>query len=227
MINYYRASVRQSQKEAAAKLRPLSAPTLVIWGERDSYLGSGPCRAPQRRCAQPRSRRAPGRRVALGASRRSRTGQRTVDRLLRSRAPGVGSERRAEDEGMLDPQMRSPLRNTGCVSESRMGSISTEGAMASTRERPVSRVPVAANPLMTGEVVNERNRRERNRRPAIPHRWPETSKSMICAVVFAAARLPSKELVDDRSQGVQLFDDSGARPLLGERLRLSGGSKRG
>jgi epoxide hydrolase 4 len=40
MINYYRASVRQSQKEAAAKLRPLSAPTLVIWGEQDSYLGS-------------------------------------------------------------------------------------------------------------------------------------------------------------------------------------------
>jgi hypothetical protein len=41
MINYYRASVRQSQKEAAAKLRPISAPTLVIWGERDSYLGFG------------------------------------------------------------------------------------------------------------------------------------------------------------------------------------------
>jgi pimeloyl-ACP methyl ester carboxylesterase len=40
MINYYRASVRQSQKEAAAKIRPLPAPTLVIWGERDSYLGS-------------------------------------------------------------------------------------------------------------------------------------------------------------------------------------------
>jgi len=40
MINYYRASVRQSQKEAAAKLPPISAPTLVIWGERDSYLGS-------------------------------------------------------------------------------------------------------------------------------------------------------------------------------------------
>ena len=29
MINYYRASVRQSQKEAAAKLRPISAPTLA------------------------------------------------------------------------------------------------------------------------------------------------------------------------------------------------------
>jgi pimeloyl-ACP methyl ester carboxylesterase len=38
MINYYRASVRASQKEAAAKLRPISSPTLVIWGERDSYL---------------------------------------------------------------------------------------------------------------------------------------------------------------------------------------------
>ena len=32
--------IRQSQKEAAAKLRPISVPTLVIWGERDSYLGS-------------------------------------------------------------------------------------------------------------------------------------------------------------------------------------------
>src|SRR5690348_14973560 len=40
MINYYRASVRQSQKEAVAKLLPVSAPTLVIWGEGDSYLGS-------------------------------------------------------------------------------------------------------------------------------------------------------------------------------------------
>jgi pimeloyl-ACP methyl ester carboxylesterase len=40
MIDYYRASVRQSQKEAAAKIRPISAKTLVIWGEGDSYLGS-------------------------------------------------------------------------------------------------------------------------------------------------------------------------------------------
>jgi pimeloyl-ACP methyl ester carboxylesterase len=40
MINYYRASVRQSQKGALEKLRPISAPTLVIWGEEDSYLGS-------------------------------------------------------------------------------------------------------------------------------------------------------------------------------------------
>ena len=39
MINYYRSSVRQSQKRAEAQLRPISAPTLVIWGQRDRYLG--------------------------------------------------------------------------------------------------------------------------------------------------------------------------------------------
>jgi pimeloyl-ACP methyl ester carboxylesterase len=38
MINYYRASVRQS-KGAEAALRPISAPTLVIWGQDDRYLG--------------------------------------------------------------------------------------------------------------------------------------------------------------------------------------------
>jgi pimeloyl-ACP methyl ester carboxylesterase len=39
MINYYRSSVRQSPKKAEAALRPVSAPTLVIWGQRDQYLG--------------------------------------------------------------------------------------------------------------------------------------------------------------------------------------------
>jgi epoxide hydrolase 4 len=39
MINYYRSSVRANQKEAVAALRPIKAPTLVIWGERDRYLG--------------------------------------------------------------------------------------------------------------------------------------------------------------------------------------------
>jgi pimeloyl-ACP methyl ester carboxylesterase len=39
MINYYRSSVRQNQKQAVAALRPVTAPTLVIWGERDRYLG--------------------------------------------------------------------------------------------------------------------------------------------------------------------------------------------
>jgi epoxide hydrolase 4 len=36
MINYYRSSVRQ--KHAEAQIRPISAPTLVIWGQRDRYL---------------------------------------------------------------------------------------------------------------------------------------------------------------------------------------------
>jgi epoxide hydrolase 4 len=40
MINYYRSSVRQSPKRAEAQLRPIQAPTLVIWGEDDRYLGS-------------------------------------------------------------------------------------------------------------------------------------------------------------------------------------------
>src|SRR6202042_519233 len=84
MINYYRASVRQSQKQAVAKVRPISAPTLVIWGERDSYLGSTRRARPPRR-AQPRPRRTPARRVALGPPRRARTRQPTARRLLRHR----------------------------------------------------------------------------------------------------------------------------------------------
>ncbi|GAA1858501.1 alpha/beta hydrolase [Asanoa iriomotensis] len=39
MINYYRSSVRTSPKRAEAALRPIQAPTLVIWGEGDQYLG--------------------------------------------------------------------------------------------------------------------------------------------------------------------------------------------
>jgi len=39
MINYYRSSVRQNQKKAEEALRPIQAPTLVIWGQRDHYLG--------------------------------------------------------------------------------------------------------------------------------------------------------------------------------------------
>ena len=38
IINYYRAAVRQ-QKQTNAQLRPIPAPTLVIWGQRDRYLG--------------------------------------------------------------------------------------------------------------------------------------------------------------------------------------------
>jgi epoxide hydrolase 4 len=38
MINYYRSSVRTSPKKAEAQIHPISAPTLVIWGEKDRYL---------------------------------------------------------------------------------------------------------------------------------------------------------------------------------------------
>ena len=39
MINYYRSSVRTPPKRAEAALRAIKAPTLVIWGEADGYLG--------------------------------------------------------------------------------------------------------------------------------------------------------------------------------------------
>ena len=39
MINYYRSSVRSSIKGADPQLRPIKAPTLVVWGQGDRYLG--------------------------------------------------------------------------------------------------------------------------------------------------------------------------------------------
>lgn len=39
MINYYRAVLRRTPSQARARIRPIQAPTLVIWGERDRYLG--------------------------------------------------------------------------------------------------------------------------------------------------------------------------------------------
>jgi pimeloyl-ACP methyl ester carboxylesterase len=39
MINYYRASVRTPAKQTEAALRPIKAPTMVVWGQRDRYLG--------------------------------------------------------------------------------------------------------------------------------------------------------------------------------------------
>jgi epoxide hydrolase 4 len=39
MINYYRSSVRTPPKKAKAAIRRISAPTLVIWGQRDRFLG--------------------------------------------------------------------------------------------------------------------------------------------------------------------------------------------
>jgi pimeloyl-ACP methyl ester carboxylesterase len=40
MLGYYRAALRQSPRAAGARMRPIEAPTLVIWGDRDTALGS-------------------------------------------------------------------------------------------------------------------------------------------------------------------------------------------
>jgi pimeloyl-ACP methyl ester carboxylesterase len=40
MINYYRAVLRRSPRATLAGLRPISAPTMVIWGMLDRHLGS-------------------------------------------------------------------------------------------------------------------------------------------------------------------------------------------
>ena len=55
MINYYRAALRHSPRTVLANMRPIPASTLVIWGERDSYLGS--------ELAEPESRWVPNVRV--------------------------------------------------------------------------------------------------------------------------------------------------------------------
>ncbi len=40
MLAYYRATMRRSPRATLAAMRPIAAPTLVIWGQRDLYLGS-------------------------------------------------------------------------------------------------------------------------------------------------------------------------------------------
>lgn len=38
MVNYYRATFRQAPSELSQFVRPISMPTLVLWGDRDRYL---------------------------------------------------------------------------------------------------------------------------------------------------------------------------------------------
>lgn len=40
MINYYRAALRRNPRAVLNSLRPIDAPTMVIWGTRDRHLGS-------------------------------------------------------------------------------------------------------------------------------------------------------------------------------------------
>src|SRR6266702_8646033 len=39
MINYYRSSLRTPPKKAEAAIQPIKAPTMVIWGQGDRFLG--------------------------------------------------------------------------------------------------------------------------------------------------------------------------------------------
>jgi pimeloyl-ACP methyl ester carboxylesterase len=40
MINYYRAALRRSPRSVLSGLQVINAPTLVIWGERDRFIGA-------------------------------------------------------------------------------------------------------------------------------------------------------------------------------------------
>jgi epoxide hydrolase 4 len=40
MINYYRSALRTSPRAAESRLSPIEASTLVIWGERDPFIGA-------------------------------------------------------------------------------------------------------------------------------------------------------------------------------------------
>ena len=91
MINSYRAALRQTPGRAEARILPVEAPTLVIWGERDRHLGRRAGRAGARRRPQPRARRPPPRGVPLGAPGRARAGLGAADRVLRliARSPAA------------------------------------------------------------------------------------------------------------------------------------------
>jgi pimeloyl-ACP methyl ester carboxylesterase len=85
MINYYRSSLRQSQKKAEAALRPIKAPHPSHLGAARSLPRPRPSRAGVRRRAQPGPRRAAAGCLALGPSRRGRAGEPTAHQLLRPR----------------------------------------------------------------------------------------------------------------------------------------------
>ena len=85
MTNYYRSSVRTPPKKAEAALRPISAPTLVIWGERDRYLGPELAEPDHDDVPNLDRVRAHARRLALDPPRRGRACHATAHRLLRPR----------------------------------------------------------------------------------------------------------------------------------------------
>jgi pimeloyl-ACP methyl ester carboxylesterase len=95
MINYYRYAVRHS-----SEIRVVSAPTLVIWGQRDRYLG--PALSEPHLDDVPildRVERLPNECLALGPPRRGRAGQPAARRLLRPRTDEPGRDRSGVGEG--------------------------------------------------------------------------------------------------------------------------------
>jgi pimeloyl-ACP methyl ester carboxylesterase len=52
MLNWYRAAIRRSPRRTLQRLRPIAAPTVVIWGEQDVALGA--------ELAEPRAEDVPG-----------------------------------------------------------------------------------------------------------------------------------------------------------------------
>ena len=85
MIDYYRAAVRPP-KGTKTELQPISAPTLVIWGEKDRYLGpnlaephkeTSPTSTASSACPTPR----------IGSTTTRLSASPTARRLLRSRTP--------------------------------------------------------------------------------------------------------------------------------------------
>jgi len=55
MLNYYRAAALRTPRRTLARMLPIAAPTLVIWGERDRYIGN--------ELAEPEARWVPDARV--------------------------------------------------------------------------------------------------------------------------------------------------------------------
>jgi hypothetical protein len=110
MINYYRSSVRTSPKRAEAALRPIKAPTLVIWGPTRSLPRPRTRRARPRRRSQPGPRRAPARRVALGPSRRGRARHTTAHRLFH---PRPANQEPLNVDEVTRAQARSATRQAG------------------------------------------------------------------------------------------------------------------
>ena len=84
MINYYRAAVGSPEGSRSEASPDLSADPSHLGGAR-SLPRPDLAEPAARRRAQPRPRRAPARRVALGPSRRGRARQTTTDRLLRQK----------------------------------------------------------------------------------------------------------------------------------------------